>query len=1323
MSVMPTRGRRRGRRTGGRGLAAGALLLALVASLTGQSATALAAPPAQTAPPASAAAAAPAAEPGPAPAAKAGPQAPAAPDPEAAAREAGIRALEAADVPGACPATVAPHTVVTCALDKGATASLALSPALRADLVLLRFVAAENGTTVRLVAPDGTTVDCRFSTVGQCPTTKAGTYTLVVRNDGERRGEVSLSYVPLLSTSACRTVGAGDRTLGAPTRFRATVAPLAVGECFTLDLASGDVLRMHTDGIFSTAVYNGAGTAVPCAPQTGTSHVDCTLTGPAPFRAAVTNLSGLSYDLSFARLSRPEGCTVVEPLAFGTSPGLDSTVPCRILRAPQSARYTFGPVTPTSLYPPMGQLLSSAGQWVSNDCAFGSCELAAGDYTWTKTNQILDATPFGMEFHSSRETRGCTPTHDNGMAAGPVSGTFAGEGQQLCLTLPTAAGQGVHLLNQYLRDGLLAVVRDATGAEQCRMNGPYGDRYALCRLTGTAPFRVVLDGTPASSYRLVVHRTGEHTGCAAWPRTGFDGTWGAQVTAAPQACLSLPADQHSTAEMIDFVDDGNKRLGTVQVVDATGAAACSGGVPLTCRLTPGVPYVAMVLPHQAAGLKVVRRDLSPTAACTPVPAGTVGGPSTPVELRSTLDARCLRISGAATDRFWLNDRMPGRYSSTDTSTWLTVVDAEGRVLCAQLRSVACRVTGSTSYAAVLSPFAYEDRPVRSDLDVWRVGTAAGWAPECTANRVPVDGFPLRNGVFSQTNTALCAVVDMKPDESFYVTGITDTTNREVPAVSLHSAPEWNSATPAYRCSQRWNEFSAECGVDPEGQAAQAVLILSPARVATPAVYSVRAVCGTCWAPGIETFTSIGPATSPAGTQTQAVLRGTSLRMETKVKLARSGSDRQPVLTPVSVSDDRTALTVRVDTAGLEPGAYDVVLDGVGHTDGVPSQGYLPKAYTVTAEDTTGKGRFVPIAPSRFLDTRDGTGAPKGRVGPGGVVTLQVGGVKGIPATGVTAVVMNVTAVQPTEAGHVMVYPNGQARPSVSNLNFTAGQIVPNLVTVAVVNGKVDLRNNAGSVDLIADVTGYYTDKGPGSALNPITPSRFLDTRDGTGAKQQRVGPGGVVTLQVAGVKGIPATGVTAVVMNVTAVQPTEAGHVSVYPNGQAAPGVSNLNFTAGQIVPNLVTVPVVNGKVDLRNNSGSVDLVADVTGYYAATGSTFSAAAPTRLLDTRTGLGGHPGSLGSGGTLHLKVAGVAGVPATGVTAVVLNVTVIAPTEDSHLVVWPHGVARPGASNLNYLRGQTVSNLVIVPVVDGQVSFYGAAGSLDLIADLNGYFVG
>ncbi|MFJ7588234.1 hypothetical protein ACIQZO_12795 [Streptomyces sp. NPDC097617] len=206
-------------------------------------------------------------------------------------------------------------------------------------------------------------------------------------------------------------------------------------------------------------------------------------------------------------------------------------------------------------------------------------------------------------------------------------------------------------------------------------------------------------------------------------------------------------------------------------------------------------------------------------------------------------------------------------------------------------------------------------------------------------------------------------------------------------------------------------------------------------------------------------------------------------------------------------------------------------------------------------------------------------------------------------------------------------------------------------------------------------------------------------------------------------EGVPATGVTAVVMNVTAVSPTEAGHVMVYPNGRPQPSVSNINFSAGQIVPNLVTVAVVNGKVDLRNHAGSVDLIADVTGYYTATGSTFSAASPVRLLDTRTAIGGHPGPAGGGETVDLLVTGVEGVPATGVTAVVLNVTVTAPASDSFLIVYPHGVARPNVSNLNYRGGQTVSNLVIVPVIDGRVSFYSPYGPVDVIADLNGYFTG
>ncbi len=217
------------------------------------------------------------------------------------------------------------------------------------------------------------------------------------------------------------------------------------------------------------------------------------------------------------------------------------------------------------------------------------------------------------------------------------------------------------------------------------------------------------------------------------------------------------------------------------------------------------------------------------------------------------------------------------------------------------------------------------------------------------------------------------------------------------------------------------------------------------------------------------------------------------------------------------------------------------------------------------------------------------------------------------------------------------------------------------MTVPVRNGSVDLRNSAGSVDLLADVTGYYAEGSSGSALTPVSPTRFLDTRNGTGAPKARIGAGGIVELKVAGTHGIPATGVTAVVMNVTAVRPTTGGYITVYPDGQSLPAVSNINFPAGRTIPNMVVVPVVNGSVDLRNSAGSVDLLADVTGYFSATGSTFTPAGPLRLLDTRSGLGARPGAVAPGGLVSLPVTGTAGVPSSGVTAVVLNVTVTAPS--------------------------------------------------------------
>ncbi|MDH6137409.1 hypothetical protein P3T37_006841, partial [Kitasatospora sp. MAA4] len=382
-----------------------------------------------------------------------------------------------------------------------------------------------------------------------------------------------------------------------------------------------------------------------------------------------------------------------------------------------------------------------------------------------------------------------------------------------------------------------------------------------------------------------------------------------------------------------------------------------------------------------------------------------------------------------------------------------------------------------------------------------------------------------------------------------------------------------------------------------------------------------------------------------------------------------------------------------------------------------------KPHLALPEQQDLSGAFVPAGPTRLLDTRDGTGThgvakPVGR----NPLLLDVSQVTGNPSITPTAVVLNVTVTNPTSDGFLTVYPYGGTVPGTSNLNFTGGQTVANLVTVPVgTNGLIGIANFAGTADVVADLAGYYTLDKAAATYVADGPTRVLDTRDGTGTggKAAAIGTGKSIGLQVAGIAGVPATGVTAVTLNVTATNTSSQGFLTVYPDGKDVPTASNLNFLAGQTVPNLVTVPVgADGKVDFYNFAGTTDVVADLAGYYLAgapqSGGVFRTLdAPTRLLDTRdgTGIGGKAAAIGTGKSIGLQVAGNSGVPASGVTAVVLNVTVTDTSSQGFLTVYPDGKNVPTASNLNFLAGQTVPNLVTVPVgADGKVDFYNFAGT-------------
>lgn len=411
---------------------------------------------------------------------------------------------------------------------------------------------------------------------------------------------------------------------------------------------------------------------------------------------------------------------------------------------------------------------------------------------------------------------------------------------------------------------------------------------------------------------------------------------------------------------------------------------------------------------------------------------------------------------------------------------------------------------------------------------------------------------------------------------------------------------------------------------------------------------------------------------------------------------------------------------------------------VTSTSGDEAQPHVhgPAPSTVSAGTAS---TYTAVTPQRILDTRSGLGAPAAKVGAGQSIPLQIHGVEtaeGLVPTNASAVVLNLTVTGTTSGTDIRAYPSGSGVPGASNLNAGAGQTVPNLVTVRIGDGgRISLYNSGGTVHLIADIAGYYTPDSAGSGFAPVEPSRILDTREGVGSADAKVGAAGTIDLQVTGslttadggTVTVPADA-RAVVLNVTATGATATTDVRVYPTpaGSAVPEVSNLNVRLGQTTPNLVTVAVgQGGKVRLRNAAGSVDLIADLAGYYSAGApGRFVPVAPTRFLDTRSGVGGAPIPVTAGGYVDLKVGGTRGVPA-GATAAVLNLTGTGVSASTDVRAFPAGAGSlPTVSNLNLTRGVTRANLAIVKTgTDGRIRVRNGAGSVNLIGDLAGYMIG
>jgi hypothetical protein len=239
----------------------------------------------------------------------------------------------------------------------------------------------------------------------------------------------------------------------------------------------------------------------------------------------------------------------------------------------------------------------------------------------------------------------------------------------------------------------------------------------------------------------------------------------------------------------------------------------------------------------------------------------------------------------------------------------------------------------------------------------------------------------------------------------------------------------------------------------------------------------------------------------------------------------------------------------------------------------------------------------------------------------------------------------------------------------------------------------------------------------------ITPTRILDTRDGTGGLSGPRGVGQTDDVAATGIGSVPgAASVAAVVINVTVTDTTGPSFLTVWPSGEGRPLASNINFVGGQTVANLVTVKTGgNGNVSVYNHGSPTDVVFDIVGYYSTPsgnpGARFHGLTrPTRALDTRSSSALTPGQ-----TLSLGVTNVGGVPG-GASGVALNITVTQSLTSGFLTVFPGNVGLPLASSVNYGPGQTVPNLVIVGVPpSGVVNIYTSGGPVHVIADVVGWY--
>ncbi|GAB6984651.1 trypsin-like serine peptidase [Nocardioides pyridinolyticus] len=307
--------------------------------------------------------------------------------------------------------------------------------------------------------------------------------------------------------------------------------------------------------------------------------------------------------------------------------------------------------------------------------------------------------------------------------------------------------------------------------------------------------------------------------------------------------------------------------------------------------------------------------------------------------------------------------------------------------------------------------------------------------------------------------------------------------------------------------------------------------------------------------------------------------------------------------------------------------------------------------------------------------------------------VRVTGRAGVPASGVLAVALEVTASGAARPGSLRVQSPETGEPRAAAVRYPRRSAATALATAKLDDrGRVVLTSTR-TVTVRVDAVGWYEEfaflagsPATGSQFHAIDPALLASTAGG-----RRLGAGAGLTVQATGRAGIPRTDVTAVAVSITASRPTGPGSLLARPAGAAA-GTQVLSYAAGNETQLALVKLGTGGRFTLRAGRATHVRVVAV-GYFQRPGDDIvtgqSSLIPAESLFS--------GRLSDGDVQVVGTAGAGRIPDVGVQSLLVNVTVTGASRPGRVALYRAGDPATTVGAISYRAGETSNAMAVAPV--------------------------